>query len=225
MSTYLPGSFVVVGITGRIGTLITLGERVAGAAAVDAKYCHAAIITSADGDLVEAEPGGARTGHISEYDTEPQLVSDGPIQKAMALKRRTLASLQQNAPQLAAIAPSADDLEASLRAKVVATATALVGTPYSALDYVALAALHLHIPSQRIRDRVASSGHMICSQLVDEVYRRVGIELFTHRRPGDVMPSDLAAWIRAYDAMQRHPAGRRLVPAPRNRRENLQVVQ
>jgi hypothetical protein len=64
------------------------------------------------------------------------------------------------------------------------------------LDYLALALLHLHLPAASwVRKRVKSSGHMICSQLCDAVYRRAGIELFTDGRlEGDVMPADLAAW-------------------------------
>ncbi len=43
-------------------------------------------------------------------------------------------------------------------------------------------------------DYVASSKHMICSQLVDFVYMQSGIHLFNDGRwPGYVTPADLAS--------------------------------
>jgi hypothetical protein len=68
----------------------------------------------------------------------------------------------------------------------------LVGTPYSFLDYASIGLAHLRIRPRWVRDFIADSGHMICSQLVDEVYRRAGVQLFDDGRlPGDVTPGDL----------------------------------
>jgi hypothetical protein len=54
-------------------------------------------------------------------------------------------------------------------ANVVAAARDLVGTPpYSLLDYASLALLHTGIERAAVRERVESSGQMVCSQLVDE---------------------------------------------------------
>jgi cell wall-associated NlpC family hydrolase len=86
------------------------------------------------------------------------------------------------------------------REAVAAAAVALIGTPYSWVDYVALAAVrfHLDLIARPLRDYVASSGHMICSQLVDEAYARGGVQLFDDGRlPGDVTPSDLYRLIAA----------------------------
>lgn len=78
------------------------------------------------------------------------------------------------------------------RMTMVCGALSLVGTPYSYLDYVSLGLAHFRVRPAWVRDAVASSGHMICSQLVDEVYRRAGVHLFTDGRlPGDVTPGDL----------------------------------
>ena len=78
------------------------------------------------------------------------------------------------------------------RRGVVEAALGLVGTPYSALDYFALAALRLHIPSHELHDYVRSTGHMICSQLADEAARRGGWNIFKDgRMPQDVTPGDL----------------------------------
>lgn len=169
MSDYQPGSFFLVNVHGLAGFGIGLGQALAGA---PSRYEHAGMIIGADGSTVEARPGGAIIGNVSAYEGRALLVSDGPV------LGRTVYRDEQMA-----------------RSAVVAEARRLVGVPYSALDYVALAALHLHLPSKWIRQRVQSSGHMICSQLVDAVYARAGIHLFDDGRlPGDVMPSDLAAW-------------------------------
>jgi hypothetical protein len=89
------------------------------------------------------------------------------------------------------------------RSAVCREAFSLKGTPYSFADYAALAALRLHItPLDHALERyVASSGHMICSQLVDCAYQRAGVQLFDdHRMPGDVTPADL------YELIERQAA-------------------
>lgn len=82
------------------------------------------------------------------------------------------------------------------RADIVEAALSLDGTPYSFLDYAAIGARRLlHVSA--LENYVSDTGHMICSQLVAECYRRAGIELFTGRIPGDVAPGDLARLIGA----------------------------
>ncbi len=79
------------------------------------------------------------------------------------------------------------------RAKVSVASYACVGTPYSYLDYVALAAHRLHIPAPHLRAYIESSRHMICSQLVDYTYQQAGVAMFEDNRwPGYVTPADLA---------------------------------
>jgi hypothetical protein len=79
------------------------------------------------------------------------------------------------------------------RAQVVSIARGVEFTPYGFLDYLALALTRFHLPSKWLRRRVADSGHMICSQLVDQVYARAGIHLFDDGRLSqDVTPGDLA---------------------------------
>lgn len=70
-------------------------------------------------------------------------------------------------------------------------AKALVGTPYSFLDYVSIALERLGVRPRWVLERVASSGRLICSQLVCEAYRRAGVELFPGEFPGDQTPGDL----------------------------------
>lgn len=86
------------------------------------------------------------------------------------------------------------DLTPGQRASIVGAARGLLGVPYSFADYAALAVRRLHLPFPGLRRYIASSGHMICSQLTDEVYRRAGLHMFRDNRwPGDVTPADLAA--------------------------------
>ena len=175
MPTYPVGAYFVTPVPGVIGWLIRLGQRLAGDPSV---YCHAGIITDADGTTMEAQPGGARPGNIAHY---PQaLICDGPI-LSLPVEKRDVA-----------------------RQTVRHFALMERGTPYSALDYAALACLHLGLPSRGIRRRVQSSGHAICSQLVDLVYQDAGIRLWNdpNRLPGDVMPADLARWALAWTERQ-----------------------
>jgi len=79
------------------------------------------------------------------------------------------------------------------RLLLVIEATKLLGTPYSWLDYVAIGLHRFHIRFGFIERYIQDSGHMICSQLVDEVYKRAGIALFSDGRlPQDVTPGDIA---------------------------------
>ena len=71
-------------------------------------------------------------------------------------------------------------------------AESLKGVPYSFLDYAALSAHRLHIPAPDLRRYISSTGHMICSQMADEFYIRLGAHIFVdHRWSGDVTPAGL----------------------------------
>lgn len=81
------------------------------------------------------------------------------------------------------------------RAKIVETALSLEGTPYSAVDYFAIAAHRLRIPDpdHELQDFIGDGKSMICSQLVDYCYLQAGVHLFNDGRwPGYVTPADLA---------------------------------
>lgn len=78
---------------------------------------------------------------------------------------------------------------------IVRTADKCVGTPYSAADYFAIAAKRLKLGPlvPGLKNYVASSKHMICSQLVDYCYAQAGVHLFDDNRwPGYVTPGALA---------------------------------
>lgn len=82
------------------------------------------------------------------------------------------------------------------RQRIIGASLSLVGTPYSFLDYAALSMHRLHIPAPGLKGFIADTGHLICSQLCDEVYLRAGVHLFNDGRwSGYVTPADLAELI------------------------------
>jgi hypothetical protein len=91
---------------------------------------------------------------------------------------------------------------------VAVAARELIGTPYSFLDYAALATHRLHIPAPGLRHYIGDSGHLICSQLADEAARRGGWHLYTDNRwPGYVTPGALFELARATGAQVTRIAG------------------
>lgn len=149
-------------------------------------YTHAGLYLGA-GKIIEAQPGGARICDFSpEYDHTVVLWSDAPIQR-----------------ELTAHPGDPWDIEADLRSAVVDAARKLEGVPYSYMDYLSVAAVEWKWPGwERLRGYVQSSGHLICSALVDRAYMNAGVHLFDDRRlPGDVTPGDLDRydqhWVRA----------------------------
>lgn len=125
------------------------------------QYQHAFLYLG-DGQLGEAEPGGFRIADVSEYADRTVRWSSG------------LVPLTDGQRQL-----------------IVAAAKSLVGTPYSWLDYWAIAAHRLHVPAPGLKAYIASTKHQICSVAVDECYQRGGVSLFAGVWPGYVLPSML----------------------------------
>ncbi|GFE12260.1 hypothetical protein Sgleb_03070 [Streptomyces glebosus] len=121
-----------------------------------------AFLVLPDGRLLEAEPGGAAIKPLTAYDGTP----------------------------VCYVCP--EGLTEQQRTAICAAATAYVGVPYSFLDYLAIAAHRFHLPVPGLRRYVASTGHMICSQLVDQTYQDAGVHLFADGRwPGYVTPMAL----------------------------------
>lgn len=128
-----------------------------------ANYEHARLYLG-DGKIVEAQPGGARIAPLSENDGG--LWSTGII--------------------------SLTDIQRQI---IVGAGRKYVGVPYSAADYFAIAAVRLKIglAVPYLRNYVATSKHMICSQLVDKCYQNARVQLFKDGRwNGYVTPADLA---------------------------------
>ncbi|GAA2817092.1 hypothetical protein GCM10010441_47090 [Kitasatospora paracochleata] len=158
----LAGDFAVVRMDGHVGRLIRFGQWLNGDGFAD--YEHAFVYLG-DGELVEAQPGGAELRPLSVYDGRPMLWSTGHY-----------------------------PLTAGQRDEIVAAARRYIGVPYSFTDYAALAAARFHLPVGFVLRRyVADTRHMICSQLVDQCYQDAGVRLFDDGRwPGYVTPADLA---------------------------------
>lgn len=118
-----------------------------------------------DGKIIEAMPGGALLSDLSEYDGRPIMWSTDLV-TVPEWKRTDLAN----------------------------DAMKLQGTPYSFLDYFAIALYRLHIKHPGIAKRVESSKHLICSQLVAQLYDDNEIPL-TKYPPYLVTPGKLTNYL------------------------------
>src|SRR5438309_338165 len=78
MTAYPVGAFFLTTVPGWGGWAISVGQALAGD---PSRWDHAGIVIDADGTVVEAEPGGARIGHLSAYAGQPLLICDGPVQQ------------------------------------------------------------------------------------------------------------------------------------------------
>ncbi|PYC86618.1 hypothetical protein C7C46_05650 [Streptomyces tateyamensis] len=146
---------------GDTGRLIRIGQWLNGDGFAD--YEHAFLLVG-DGEVIEAEPGGARQASLTEYTGRLIRWSTGRF-----------------------------ELTNDQRAAVIAAARGYLKVPYSFLDYAALAAHRFRLPgSTLLRGYVADTRHQICSQLVDQCYQDAGIKLFDDGRwTGYVTPADL----------------------------------
>jgi hypothetical protein len=162
--TVQPGDFAAVKVENAAGGLIHVGEILNGSGFRD--YEHAIFYVGGPQDLIlEAEPGGAKLVPYHYDDTG-------------VLWSTTNSKL---------------DLGVAQRQQAAAIAARYTGVPYSFLDYAALAAHRLHIPAPNLKNYIADTGHMICSQLVDQCRLDMGNHLFNDGRwPGYVVPTALA---------------------------------
>lgn len=169
-----PGSFGLSRIGGLLGKLIAAGQAFSGDGS---RWTHAFIVLEG-GWVLEAMPGGARIVSIGERLRDSEVVfCDAPVQQW----------LQANS---SAYGPDTEYLK---RRQVSQVAYSLDRVGYGYLQYLALGLVELGFRPKWLRRYIASRGRMICSQLVDEVYRRAGIQVFDDGRlPQDVTPGDLA---------------------------------
>ena len=163
MTAPQPGDFAVVSAGGTPGRLVQLGEWLNGAGTFDV-YQHAFIYTGLEGDKAVIQ-------------AEPTGAAYAPLTP----HANTLWSTGKF------------DLNVNQRAEIVAAAIGYIGTPYSWLDYFALAAHRFHIPAPHLRAYIKATGSMICSQYVDRCWQDAGVQIFADKRwNGDVTPPDLA---------------------------------
>lgn len=158
-----PGDFGLTHIHGNVGSAIAFGQFLNGSSFAASGYEHAFMVTHVD-DAGQAWIVEAEPGG-ARY-------------------------VQYRYPDNEVVWYSAP---AVYSASIAAHAENFIGVPYSFLDYASLAALRLHLSfAPGLRSYVKSTGHMICSQLVDAAYQQAGVQLFDDGRfPGDVTPADL----------------------------------
>jgi hypothetical protein len=78
------------------------------------------------------------------------------------------------------------------RDRVRYAAASLEHTPYGFLDLLSVGLLQYGITNRWLSARVRRQDRLICSQLVDELLRRIGFQVYDDARwPGDVTPGDL----------------------------------
>ena len=181
-SQFPPGSFFLTRQTGRVGKLVAAGQALVRGAST---YTHAGIVLD-DDHVLEGLPGGAVISPLEKLTKAgPLLICDRPVRDYVASH-----SFPDTTPGA---------VELWVRHRVVSAARLLEGTPYSWLDYAAIAMAEWRIPGWRlVRGRVETSQRLICSALVDRAYLWAGIELFDDGRlVGDVTPWDLAEYANA----------------------------
>lgn len=154
-----PGDIGLTQIHGSVGRWIRFGEWLNGDGF--GEYTHAFLVL-ANGELLEADPGGARIRPLHEH----------------------------AAARTVYVAPAG--LSDAQRQAICSAGRRYVGVKYSFADYLAIAAHRIHLPFPGLRAYVASTHDMICSQLVDQAYQDAGVHLFNDGRwPGYVTPMAL----------------------------------
>lgn len=127
------------------------------------QYQHVFVYVG-DGKIVQAQPGGA--AELPLYERPLMLWSTDIVKPTDAQRGQIVASARMYAFR---------------------------GVPYSFLDYVAIFAHQEHLNFPGLKDYISHTGHMICSQLVDQCYANAQYHLFLDGRwPGFVRPSDMA---------------------------------
>lgn len=172
-----PGDVIFPTIAGGAGVLVGAGQIVLGdATPSEWRVRHCAMVTEAmhcanrgcdvGPAIVQAMPGGA----------EQVEIGDAHWSRAYPVLRMLFDNSQAE--------------------RAAAAAQQYVDRPYSILDYGAIAGRHVLAlkPTQRtpFDDYVTATGHMICSQLVDQALTDAGYHVFDDGRiPQDVTPAAL----------------------------------
>lgn len=157
-----PGDIGLVSMPGRVGWLIKVGQWLAGDGWTDLQ--HAFVVAGHDDRLP-----GVRIVEAMPGGALNSSLSRYADQKVVWLR-----------------CPPA------YRAAVARAALHLVGTPYSFLDYGALALHRFRIPAPHLRSYISDKGHQICSQLADSAAAEGGWHIFSDQRwHGAVTPNDL----------------------------------
>jgi len=161
MTLSSPGRIGLTQIHGQVGFGIRVGQWLNKSGFED--YEHA-FLDLGDGNLIQAEPGGAQIRPLSIYKPENIYWCD----------------------KIYARVPAA------VRPRIAEEAKGFEGVKYSFLDYDAIALHRLGLDTAWLERYIDSTGHMICSQLVNVSYIRGGHRIFPMTRwDGFVAPGDL----------------------------------
>lgn len=178
-----PGDVGFTNIGGAAGALIWAGQNIVDATTKEeSRFKHVLVVVSAAGTdrpyrdparIVQAMPSGAECIEIGQEHWTSDFVYIRPRYSPHGME---------------------------MAERVAEKAMNYVGTPYSFLDYVAIAGLHAGVQNGPVRRYVTTSKHMICSQLADQSMSDAGWHVFDDGRlPQDVTPAAL------YRQMMRMP--------------------
>lgn len=168
-----PGDIGFGPIDGAVGLMVALGQLMLGD---ESRFRHVFVVTQPQyGEqpptAVEAMPAGAREVSIGDRWTKRYLYVRLP---EMEQSTSGEVDIHYDGAVLQL------DGTVTIGDVVARHARALVGTPYSFADYLALALKHWGVNTPMLRRYIASSGRMICSQLADQSLSR-GLRLLDRR--------------------------------------------
>jgi hypothetical protein len=160
-----PGLIGLTSISGEVGAGIRLGQFLNGDGFSTFEH---AFVCLGGGQILEAEPGGARI--VPLHYAPKSIYWCSNIYKMLG----------------------DDPWHAGWITRINSLGKSYKGVPYSFLDYDALIAHRLHLPIPGLEHFIADTGHMICSQIADDFYLKLGVEIFTDKRwTGYVTPGSL----------------------------------
>lgn len=184
------GSFGLSRIGGWVGKLVAAGQAFAGDGS---RFTHAFIVLN-DTEVLEARPGGVGIGKLADRLADHDVVfCDEPVQDWLQRQKIVYDSMDNVGGELSDPEAYWGYVENLKRADIRDIARSLLRTKYGYLQYLYLGLLTFGVDSGWLKKLITNRRHLICSQLVDEVFRRAGIQLFDDGRLSqDVTPGDLA---------------------------------
>lgn len=170
-ATLLPGTIGISTIDGRVGAFVKFGQWFYGAGK-DSVWSHSFLVGEGD-SVYQAMPNGMEKATLSGYLDE--LESGDQV---MFIHVPLTATQRINAVDIA---------EGMVARKV----------GYSFVSYLYLVLRRLGVRTKWLRNRIADSGQLICSQAVDQQLTLAGWTVFNDGRASqDVVPADYVKLVR-----------------------------
>lgn len=161
---YTPGFYVCVGTSGFGAAMIKIGTR--------SRYNHVFMITSTDGEIVQAMGGGVEKAHISDYAGRPMRISSG---------------ISMNSDQ---------------QALLVRSAYSMVGVPYNDLALFDDGLEAIGAMWRYLAKLASDDHELMCSQAVALMGKAAGYDWMCGKRePSEVTPGDLGrcGWMHSFE--------------------------